>query len=49
MRWAYSLNPGLPSYRGGYFWSYAAEDALGPKGRLKAALGAAFEDEAAAL
>lgn len=49
MAWAYSLRPGLPYYAGGYFWWYAAEDALHPGARLRAALGEAFEAEAAAL
>lgn len=49
MRWAYSLNPGLPSYAGGYFWLYGLEDALKPKARLASALGEAFVAESAAL
>ena len=28
MQWAYSLNPQLPYYAGGYFWWYGAQDAL---------------------
>ena len=52
MRWAYSLAPGglVGSYYiGGYFWWYGYEDALRPHAKLAAALGAAFEAEAAAL
>jgi hypothetical protein len=49
MRWAYSLNPGLPYYVGGYFWWYGAEDALRPRALLGGALAAAFEEEYAAL
>ncbi|MGA2320519.1 MAG: hypothetical protein ABSG95_07220 [Solirubrobacteraceae bacterium] len=49
MRWAYSLQPDLPYYVGGYFWWYAAEDALHPGALLSDALHEAFEDEAAAL
>ena len=49
MRWAYSLDPGLPYYIGGYFWWYGAEDALRPGSLLHDALGAAFEEEAEAL
>jgi hypothetical protein len=49
MSWAYSLDPGLPYYIGGYFWWYGAEDALGAHPPLAAALAAAFEDESAAL
>ena len=49
MRWAYALNPRLPYYAGGYFWWYAAEDALHPGAPLRTALRAAFRSEAAAL
>jgi len=49
MRWAYSLNPQLPYYAGGYFWWYGAQDALRKRARLREALGLAFEEEAAAL
>jgi hypothetical protein len=49
MRWAYSLNPGLPYYIGGYFWWYGAEDALRGRALLGGALAAAFEEEHAAL
>jgi hypothetical protein len=49
MRWAYSLNPGLPYYVGGYFWWYGAEDALRQRAPLAGALGAAFQAEYAAL
>jgi hypothetical protein len=48
-RWAYSLNPGLPYYIGGYFWWYGAEDALRGRALLGGALAAAFEEEHAAL
>ena len=49
MRWAYSLNPGLPYYVGGYFWWYGAEDALRGRALLGGALASAFEEEHAAL
>jgi len=49
MRWAYALNPRLPYYAGGYFWWYAAEDALRPGALLRTDLRAAFRSEAAAL
>jgi len=49
MRWAYSLNPGLPYYVGGYFWWYGWQDALKPRARLAPALAEAFEAESAAL
>jgi hypothetical protein len=49
MRWAYSLDPALPYYVGGYFWWYGWEDALKPRARLDAALAEAFSAEAAAL
>jgi hypothetical protein len=49
MRWAYALNPGLSYYAGGYFWWYAAEDALRPGALLATALRAAFRAEASAL
>lgn len=49
MRWAYSLNPGLPYYIGGYFWWYGAEDALRPRALLAGRLGEAFQVEATAL
>jgi hypothetical protein len=49
MRWAYSLNPRLPYYAGGYFWWYAAEDALRPRAPLRTALAAAFRAESRAL
>ncbi len=49
MRWAYSLDPGLPYFAGGYFWWYAAEDALWRHAPLKLALTRAFKAEAAAL
>ncbi len=49
MRWAYSLDPSLPYYDGGYFWWYGWEDALKPGARLAGALEEAFGDEAATL
>jgi hypothetical protein len=49
MRWAYSLNPRLRYYAGGYFWWNAAEDALRPGAPLRSALRAAFRLEALAL
>ena len=49
MRWAYSLDPELPDYVGGYFWWYGAQDALRPGAPLAAALRGAFRDEASAL
>jgi hypothetical protein len=49
MRWAYSLRVGVPYYVGGYFWWYAAEDALRPGAPLAGALKDAFRDEAATL
>jgi hypothetical protein len=49
MSWGYGLDPGLPYYVGGYFWWYAAEDALQPSGLLAGALPQAFEAEHAAL
>lgn len=49
MKWAYSLDPGLSYYVGGYFWWYAAEDALGPERPLAPDLTAAFYAEHAAL
>lgn len=49
MRWAYSLDPALPYYVGGYFWWYGAEDALRPPAPLRSALASAFEEEHAAL
>src|SRR5262249_47801345 len=49
MRWAYSLNPRLPYYAGGYFWWYAAEDALRPHALLRSDLAAAFRGETRAL
>lgn len=48
MRWAYALNPGLSHYIGGYFWWYAAEDALHPGGLPRPARPAAFGSEASA-
>jgi hypothetical protein len=49
MRWAYSLNPGLSYYVGGYFWWYAEEDSLRAKGSLRSCLQEAFTLEAGAL
>ena len=49
MRWAYSLDPGLSYYAGGYFWWYGWQDALKPRARLGGALKEAFEAEWAAL
>ncbi len=49
MHWAYSLDPGLPYYAGGYFWWYGVEDALAARAPLAGALPQAFEAEAAAL
>jgi hypothetical protein len=49
MDWAYSLNPALPYYVGGYFWWYGAEDALRAPALLGEALQEAFADEHAAL
>jgi len=49
MQWAYSLNPQLPYYAGGYFWWYGAQDALRKRAPLREALAVAFEEESAAL
>jgi hypothetical protein len=49
MDWAYSLNPGLQYYVGGYFWWYGAQDALRDSSPLSGALTQAFADEHAAL
>ena len=49
MRRAYALNPRLSYYIGGYFWWYAAEDALHPGALLRTALPAAFRSEAGTL
>ncbi len=49
MHWAYSLNPQLPYYVGGYFWWYGAQDALRKRAPLREALSLAFEEESAAL
>lgn len=49
MSWAYSLDPGLDYYIGGYFWWYGAEDSLPPGAPLAGALRAAFLDEHQAL
>ena len=42
-------NPRLSYYIGGYFWWYAAEDALHPGALLRTALQAAFRSEAGTL
>jgi hypothetical protein len=49
MSWAYSLNPGLPYYVGGYFWWYGAQDALRAASPLSDALQEAFDAERTAL
>jgi hypothetical protein len=49
MRWAYGLNPGLSYYTGGYFWWYAAEDALRAGAPLRRDLAEAFSAEHTAL
>lgn len=49
LEWAYSLDPGLPYYVGGYFWWYAAEDALGRRAPLASVLADGFRHERAAL
>ncbi len=49
MNWAYSLDPGLSYYVGGYFWWYGAQDALRAPAPLAAALPEAFAAEHAAL
>jgi hypothetical protein len=49
MHWAYSLDPRLSYYRGGYFWWYAVEDALAPGSILAADLPEAFGAERLAL
>ena len=49
MAWAYSLDPGLAYYVGGYFWWYAAEDALGPGRPLASSLVTALRTEKTAL
>lgn len=49
MRWAYGLDPDLSYYAGGYFWWYAAEDALRPGAPLRGDLARAFNSERAAL
>jgi hypothetical protein len=49
IRWAYSLNPGLPYYVGGYFWWYALEDVFRGKTLLAGSLRSAFAAEATAL
>ncbi len=49
MRWGYGLNPNLGYYAGGYFWWYAAEDALRPSGPLSAQLSNALKLEQRAL
>jgi hypothetical protein len=49
MNWAYSLDPGLAYYVGGYFWWYGAQDALRSASPLAGALQEAFADEHTAL
>jgi hypothetical protein len=49
MHWAYSLDPDLPYYAGGYFWWNGYEDALGPRSPLSDELAKAFSAEHAAL
>ena len=49
MHWAYSLDPQLPYYAGGYFWWYGAQDALRKRAPLREALARSFEEESAAL
>lgn len=49
MSWAYSLNPRLPYYVGGYFWWYARQDAFTRKKPLALQLAAAFRSETLAL
>lgn len=49
MEWAYSLDPQLPYYVGGYFWWYGRQDALRAGAPLAAALPEAFAAEHAAL
>lgn len=49
MAWAYSLDPGLAYYVGGYFWWYAVEDALGPGRPLASSLVTALRTEKATL
>jgi hypothetical protein len=49
MSWAYSLNPGIPYYVGGYFWWYARQDALTHRKLLASHLAAAFRSETSAL
>jgi len=49
MSWAYSLNPGLSYYVGGYFWWYARQDAFLGRKLLATQLAGAFEAEDAVL
>jgi hypothetical protein len=49
LRWAYSLPIHLSYYVGGYFWWYAAEDALRPGAELGGAMHRAFQLEHTAL
>jgi hypothetical protein len=49
MRWAYSLNPALPYYVGGYFWWYGYQDVLKSKARLANPFDEALTAEASAL
>jgi hypothetical protein len=49
MSWAYSLDPGLPYYVGGYFWWYARQDAFTHRKLMASHLAAAFRSETSAL
>ncbi|MGO8871921.1 MAG: hypothetical protein ACLQPH_11080 [Acidimicrobiales bacterium] len=49
MSWAYSLQPHLPYYVGGYFWWYSYQDVFWGKRLLADSLSDAFRTEAAAL
>ena len=49
MHWAYSLDPGVPYYVGGYFWWYGAQDTLRPPTLLAGALREGFAEEHTAL
>jgi len=49
MRWAYSLQPALPYYVGGYFWWYGYQDVLKPKASLVNTFDEALTEEASAL
>lgn len=49
MSWAYSLNPGLSYYVGGYYWWYGYEDVFTGSKLLASSLNSAFEAEASAI